>query len=1261
MKTGIVIMFNRASLLFLVVFCSLQVTGNGNVFKNSSFEKEKKDKPVYWGMHDWRGRSKFSLDRTANKGKKSLLIELSNIKNSRATFGQTRKMNVPEGRQVTLSFFARTKDLSYGPKGQTYLQLRLTPVAKNQRKKGLTVYIKPSEKWTLFTRSVKVPYEMKQVYVLGLVDKVKGKIWIDDVHVTILDPKEKLVLFGFQKPAPLIDGILNDSTWKNTQTASGFCKLGCLEEATHDTQVKMCYDVDNIYISALAKEPLTGKLNGSKKEPWAGDCMEFFIAPNNAKHYYHIIVDCAGNVYTGFNDGTEHPVKLAVKAKSFIKKGQWSLEMAVPFAALKTAFPKDNTKWRFNVVRVRRTAYQKTEISSWALLSSFTERDKFGKLAFYKDPEIEGDMAFWENSNRSGLMDRAEVSGIVIAREMAGKKPFPNLWDYSPFIKREKPAAQWRQRGLTQTTKKQYPEFYQTAMKFNALMIEKSFADEKLNMAFRAGATKQEFKILQQESVKINQELNRLYQIFGRAFNHKRDVSMLKPLKSDIPNISQRIKALDQKSIAILKKVQNTAAARTGQWTTRSLKAVPNKKYPNKSGYSRRFKFMAHSFLYNEESLMQLGPFSAHSLHPNYVSPKQKDGDNWNYDFLNEGTNQRKNEGIMKHIYCSFGFGMHDLIVPMVSEIKKVPGVYMQSADKRKVHTKNVFLRQRAANIHNKALMDYSEKYLIRCVKEITDRIPRASIDLFLIAQEGKNNFRVYNDQGKTEYRSMGYTPEANADFCHYLKQRYDSISKLNACWRTSYKAFAEIKTPRDKFITPRLKVTGLRLEHERWTRVTYLQWISKIKNIFHKAAPGIPVMEDMSYFLLDGNMYLAFKENCADIISFHSSPKRELPMWRFMTSINSRFDKLLGYYENYWGMFRRAHMNNEKLAKRDVDKFFFELFMQHINVSGWWLRYVSSPGIYLASYNHGPYYLEYDQYIFRWSTTALPVMFQKGLNLEKMLLETTLKKSKNAVIQPCTSVYALGSQGYNVYDSPAVTLPFTLHNDFMRPLNINYEFVPEEMLLDGRAALNEFKTIILPYAPYLTRKFSRQIKQWVADGGTLLAIGPFALYDAAGFVMESKDSLLKTLFPEAKLGKELWDFSISDKITSPSIVSKKYKKGSVTIFDQPLRVYNLDSHLKTKTVQILKQNLQRIVKTNVKEFRLVVRVSKDGTHWLAVNNLDVLNNMHAEVMVHGKFHKAYDVTIPGWMPLSTKISGNQTKLKINLRPGDWTVIKLQK
>jgi hypothetical protein len=154
---------------------------------------------------------------------------------------------------------------------------------------------------------------------------------------------------------------------------------------------------------------------------------------------------------------------------------------------------------------------------------------------------------------------------------------------------------------------------------------------------------------------------------------------------------------------------------------------------------------------------------------------------------------------------------------------------------------------------------------------------------------------------------------------------------------------------------------------------------------------------------------------------------------------------------------------------------------------------------------------------------------------------------------------------------------------------------------------------------------------------------------------------LLKTLWPRAVLGKDLWDFSISTKNTLPGIAAKRFGQGKVILFNRPLHVYNMNTDLKKQMTQALTGSLQQLVKADVKEFRSVIRVDKDGSYWLAVNNTDVSRDMRATVTLQGAFPRACDVTIPGWLSVKTKVVGDQTTLKINLRPGDWTVIKLQK
>jgi hypothetical protein len=134
----------------------------------------------------------------------------------------------------------------------------------------------------------------------------------------------------------------------------------------------MCYDSNNLYFGIAAAESEKKQLKTDKDSPWNGDSIEIFFESSDNKYMYHIVADCTGNVYTATNtDGNERKIDLPVKAASSVTAQGWSLEIAIPFDALNTGEPKDNTRWKFNVVRARYAGNPKASYSSWALLDSF--------------------------------------------------------------------------------------------------------------------------------------------------------------------------------------------------------------------------------------------------------------------------------------------------------------------------------------------------------------------------------------------------------------------------------------------------------------------------------------------------------------------------------------------------------------------------------------------------------------------------------------------------------------------------------------------------------------------------------------------------------------------------------------------------------------------------------------------------------------------------------------------------------------------------
>jgi hypothetical protein len=433
------------------------------------------------------------------------------------------------------------------------------------------------------------------------------------------------------------------------------------------------------------------------------------------------------------------------------------------------------------------------------------------------------------------------------------------------------------------------------------------------------------------------------------------------------------------------------------------------------------------------------------------------------------------------------------------------------------------------------------------------------------------------------------------------------------------------------------------------------------MRGYLKEGAPNVPVMTDPSHFMKDGNTYLMYRENASDIMSFHANPPREDPMWVYLDSMNRAFGKITGYFENYYGMWSRAHLSDERLAKRDLYKFFFKMFLRDVRISAWWLGGVSHPTSYVTVYNGNSFGLNYDQTIYRWSATALPVMFSRGRSIEKALLESRQEIPKTAIIQPCASVFNLASLNRAGNDSDALTLMFDLHNKLLGPENIPHDYLPEEMVLDGNGSLDDYTALFLPYAPYMSEEFSRRLTRWVKKGGTLIAVGPFALKDECGVDFADRSSLFRTLFPAfKKAASGDWDYSVdgTERRARP-IETKSFGKGQVVCLNRMLDELLEDASSTSMLTDFVRDACERTAQSPDSDLGILVREGEQGEKYLGLHNRNVEEPIETTVTVAGKYKNSMDLLVPGWFPVPSDINGRKTTLTIRLEPGDWTLIRL--
>ncbi|MCD8439653.1 DUF5916 domain-containing protein [Tenacibaculum finnmarkense] len=171
--------------------------------------------------------------------------------------------------------------------------------------------------------------------------------------------RKKLPATRIQTP-PVIDGLIDESIWEKAPIANNFIMMrptnGQNEPSTHKTQVKLVYDNDAIYVSALMYAPNPAKIPAefnNRDNIGNADFFMLMINPNDdGQNPTMFIVSAAGvqadsKVASGNEDFNWNAVwQSAVK----INKNSWTVEMKIPYRALRFA-NSDVQSWGINFHR----------------------------------------------------------------------------------------------------------------------------------------------------------------------------------------------------------------------------------------------------------------------------------------------------------------------------------------------------------------------------------------------------------------------------------------------------------------------------------------------------------------------------------------------------------------------------------------------------------------------------------------------------------------------------------------------------------------------------------------------------------------------------------------------------------------------------------------------------------------------------------------------------------------------------------------------
>ena len=189
--------------------------------------------------------------------------------------------------------------------------------------------------------------------------------------------------------APKLDGRLGDACWETACVVDSFNLLGG-QAAGKEAQVKtvayLTHDADALYVAYRCTEPLADKLIITTQEhdgpTWKDDGVELFFNPSgDRKRYCQIAINAAGVIMDNYGElparTLDKSYETGAPAKTHVGKGEWTLEVRIPFSGL--PIEDLDCPWTFHLAR-HRAVGNELITSLRSPVTGFHEIDRFDVL-----------------------------------------------------------------------------------------------------------------------------------------------------------------------------------------------------------------------------------------------------------------------------------------------------------------------------------------------------------------------------------------------------------------------------------------------------------------------------------------------------------------------------------------------------------------------------------------------------------------------------------------------------------------------------------------------------------------------------------------------------------------------------------------------------------------------------------------------------------------------------------------------------------------
>ena len=239
--------------------------------------------------------------------------------------------------------------------------------------------------------------------------------------------------------------------------------------------------------------------------------------------------------------------------------------------------------------------------------------------------------------------------------------------------------------------------------------------------------------------------------------------------------------------------------------------------------------------------------------------------------------------------------------------------------------------------------------------------------------------------------------------------------------------------------------------------------------------------------------------------------------------------------------------------------------------------------------------------------------------------------------------------------------------------------------------SLDRYYVVILPYVQYFDDGFATKLLDWVSNGGTLIALGPFGLHDKLGFDIADAAALVypgvtfSYTDPDYPLSW-IWQASGGNPPISGSYVIRSYGSGTTMMTLDGRALYRPAEGIRAGTKRTTRPPGSDIVDpggysaaqqafydtlaaatprkawVTSGNVEMVIRQDEQaqGPLYVSLLNWDYHNGVDPNVVVRGEYSNITDLSIRGGFPAPAAINEGLTTFPMKLGPGEGLMLKLE-